>query len=73
MLHETKEVKRTSKQHAHAMQMFSKQFKNIKHMNKLYINAENKVYAGEWIDINGVINFNGGYAVDVVKTIVFVD
>jgi hypothetical protein len=52
---------------------FRKQFKDVVKINKLYVNDENKVYSAEWIDSNGVINFNGGYAPDVAKEIIFED
>lgn len=51
---------------------FRKQFKDIKELRKVYVNKENKVFAGEWIDSSNVINFNGGYAVDAVKVVLFV-
>lgn len=50
---------------------FRAQFKDVVSMSKLYVNAEGKVFAGEWLDSNNVINFNAGYAPDTVKTIVF--
>lgn len=50
---------------------FRKQFKDVVRITRLYVNDQNKVFAGEWIDSKGTINFNGGYAIDRVKTIVF--
>lgn len=50
---------------------FRKQFKDVVEITKLYVNAEGKVYAGEWLDSRGVINFNGGFALDLAKTIIF--
>lgn len=50
---------------------FRAQFKDVASIQKLYVNASGKVYAGEWLDSQGVINFNGGYAPDLAKTIIF--
>lgn len=68
-----KEVKRNSEQYQKAIAAFSKQFKDVQKMTKLYINDENRVYAGEWIDSRGTINFNAGFAPDVHRIIEFVD
>ena len=68
-----KELKRNGKTHAAALINFRKQFKDVVKMTKLYINEERKVYAGEWIDSKGVINFNGGFAPDIFMTIYFID
>ena len=70
---EIKEVKRSGKTHAAALFAFRKQFKDVVKMTKIYINEEGKVYAGEWIDSKGVINFNGGFAPDIFMSIEFID
>lgn len=54
-----------------SIKKFRKQFKDVTTLNKLYVNADGKVFAGEWQDSNHVTNFNGGYAVDAVKCIEF--
>ena len=56
-----------------SLKRFSKQFKDIKEIKILYVNTNNKVFAAQWIDKNNVINFNGGYAVDAVKEVIFKD
>lgn len=48
-----------------ALSAFQKQFNDVVSMKRIYINDENKVYAGEWLDSKGVHNFNSGYAPDV--------
>lgn len=50
---------------------FRAQFKDVVEIRQLYVNAEGKVYAGEWLDSRGVINFNSGWAIDCVKIIWF--
>jgi hypothetical protein len=50
---------------------FRKQFKDVVSITQLYVNKEGKVYAGEWIDSKGVINFNSGWAIDCAKVINF--
>lgn len=54
-----------------SLSKFRKQFKDVVCITKLYVNAEGKVFAGEWQDSKGVINFNGGYAIDAVKCVEF--
>lgn len=66
-------VKRSHKFYNQSLTAFKRQFKDVVKINRIYVNKEKKVYAGEWIDSKGVINFNGGYAIDLWKTIVFED
>ena len=61
------------KTYTKAFNAFKAQFKDVVRMTRLYVNDQNKVYAGEWIDSKGIINFNGGFAPDVVGTIIFED
>ena len=70
---EIKDLRRSGKTHAVALINFRKQFKDVVKMTKIYINEERRVYAGEWIDSKGVINFNGGFAPDIFMTINFID
>lgn len=55
-----------------SLNAFSRQFKDVVTISKLYVNAQGKVFAGEWRDTRNVINFNGGYAIDAVKCIEFI-
>lgn len=63
----------SSKLYQKAMIIFSRQYKDMVRITRLYVNKDGKVYAGEWIDSKGVINFNAGYALDLVKVIEFKD
>ena len=62
---------KNSKDYKKAFAAFSKQF-DVAELLAIHINDEGKVYAGEWLDSNGVFNFNSGFAPDVAKTIKFV-
>lgn len=68
-----KTLKRSSQIYEHVITSFRKQFKDVIKINLIYLNDKNKVFAGEWIDSKGVLNFNGGFAPDVHKTIKFED
>lgn len=66
-------INRSNPFYTTSLNNFRKQFKDVVRMTKVYVNLEKKVFAGEWIDGNGVINFNSGYAPEVYKTVEFVD
>ena len=66
-------INRSNPFYTTSLNNFRKQFKDVVSMNKVYVNSDKKVYAGEWIDSKGVVNFNGGHAPDVFKTVVFID
>lgn len=51
------------------LKRFQKQYGDVAELTKLYLNKEKKVYAGEWKDSEGVVNFNGGFAIDLEETI----
>jgi hypothetical protein len=51
---------------------FRKQFIDVVYITNVYVNKEGKVYAGEWYDSKGIVNFNGGYLLDLAKTIQFI-
>lgn len=68
-----RKLSRKTKGYKVALEAFRKQFKDVVSMTRVYINDQNKVYSGEWIDSKGVVNFNGGFAPDVVTTIEYVD
>lgn len=52
---------------------FRKQFKDIVKMTCAYVNDNNRVFAGEWVDNDNVPNLNSGFAPDVKMTIKFID
>lgn len=54
-----KKLSKTKGSYQTALIHFRKQFKDVVELTKLYI-GDGKVVAGEWIDSNGVVNFNSG-------------
>lgn len=48
-----------------------KQFNSAETLTRAFINSDGVLYAAEWIDKNGVINFNSGYVPDIHKILVF--
>lgn len=56
-----------------AMINFSKQYKDIAKINRVFINKDKKVFAAEWVDGRGVYNIIGGIYPDIVKTVEFID
>ena len=66
-------ISRSHSFYATSLNNFKSQFKDVVTMTKVYVNKDRKVFAGEWIDSKGVINFNGGYAIEAVKTVEFKD
>jgi hypothetical protein len=67
------QIKRSTPFYTKTLEAFRKQFKDVAKMTRIYINEAGKVYAGEWVDSNGVINFNSGYAPDVAREREFID
>lgn len=57
--------------YAASLSNFRKQYKDVAEILALHVNAEGKVFSGEWLDSKNVVNFCGGYAVDCVKKIEF--
>jgi len=64
-----KVLRKDSATYAKYLANFRKQFPNISHLTKVYVNHQNQVFAGEWVDTKGVYNLNSGYAPDVKFTI----
>jgi len=64
-------LRKDSKGYQKYLEHFKKQFSNISRLTKMYVDADNKVYAGEWIDGKGTYHFTSGFAPDV-KYIVYV-
>lgn len=68
-----KSIKRSHPFYATCMTNFGKQYKNIKQIDRVFINDNNKVFAAEWRDLKDVFNMIGGIYPDIKKTIEFVD
>lgn len=66
-------MRRSNPFYAIALAKFQKQFKNCVTLRKLYVNSDNKVYAAEWLDKDGIINFNEGWILDCAKEVTIVD
>jgi len=64
-----KTLKKTTKTYAKAMATFNKQFGNVTEITKLYVNADGQIYAGEWLDSTGQVNFNSNYLPDCAQVI----
>ena len=60
-----KNISKDSKTYQIAIQAFRAQFGDVVELRKLYVNQDNQVYSGEWIDSQGITNFNGGYGNDI--------
>ena len=54
-----------------SLNIFRNQYGDVVFLTRLYVNKENKVYGGEWLDSKGTINFTGGFALDIEKEITF--
>jgi len=65
-------IKKESKSYKKALSIFKLQYGDVIVIKKIFLNKDNKVYAGEWIDSKGVIHFNSGYLLDLEKTITVV-
>lgn len=65
--------KRSHKFYKKSLKIFNDQFHNVATMVKVYVDDQNKVYAGEWLDKDGMVCFNGGFAPDIHKVVTFVD
>lgn len=68
-----KTLKRSTTFYQTCVNNIGKQYKGIDRITKVFINADEKVFAAEWIDINGVPNHIGGIYPDIVRTIEFID
>lgn len=47
------------------------QYKDVVQIKELHVNANSKIFSGEWIDSRGVVNFCGGCVIDTVKILKF--
>ena len=61
-------ISKDSKVYLRALLSFRKQF-DVVEITRLFVNSDNQVYAGEWIDSKGVINTNCNTAPDYRFTI----
>lgn len=68
-----KTLKRSHSFYKNCVDRFSSQYKDIAVMNRVFINANDKVFAAEWVDSKGVFNIIGGIYPDIVKTVEFTD
>ncbi len=62
-------ISKHSKLYQKALNSFRKQF-DVAEITKLFVNIDNQVYAGEWIDSNGNYNMNCNAAVDCKFTVI---
>lgn len=65
-----KVLRKESPAYSKYLNHFKKQFGDVVELVRLFINDSNQVYAAEWIDSKGVINFNSGYAIDLKVTVI---
>lgn len=68
-----KTVKRSHPFYKTCLERFGKQYKNVKTVERVFVDEDGKVFAGEWIDGNGVLNIIGGVYPDIKKTINFIN
>lgn len=54
-----------------SLAIMRKQYKDVVTISQLHVNAEGRVFSGEWKDSKGVINFCGGWVIDCTKLIIF--
>lgn len=68
-----KRIKKSHSFYETCMTNFSKQYKNIAAITRVFINVDDKVFAAEWVDQKGVHNIIGGVYPDICKTVEFVE
>jgi hypothetical protein len=66
-----KALKKTSPTYQKVLNHFRKQFFDVVDLTKIFINSDDQVYAGEWIDSYGITNINSGYLPDL-KTVILI-
>ena len=59
--------------YSQAMQKFRAQLADVASIEKLYINAEKRVFAGVWTTSEGVISFCGGSIINAETIVTFVE
>ena len=75
MCYKTKVLKRSKNLYITSLAKIRVQYgiTKVVRLTKLYMNEAGRIYAGEWIDDEGVTNFNSGYILELDTIIQIID